>query len=208
MGLPFSVRLATEADIPAMVAVMGAVFQDGDPFGEFMFPDEKQRSVRQPRILAAMIKYRYIPQGGAEVAVTDDGRIVGVVLWTKSWVKQNVLLKVKEDLALLAAMKSRVIAGLTAEAAVARGKPKDRHLYVMYIGIDEAFQGYGATQSLFGSVRECAVTEEVGVYFNCKKSLIPFYLDAIPEATLTGTTTLGKRGPAIYFLYGQRAQPT
>ena len=89
-----------------------------------------------------MIKYRYIPRGGAEVAVTDDGRIVGVVLWTKSWVKQNVLLKVKEDLALLAAMKSRVIAGLTAEAAVARGKPKDRHLYVMYIGIDEAFQGY------------------------------------------------------------------
>ena len=36
------------------------------------------------------------------------------------------------------------------------------------------------------------MTEEVGVYFNCKKSLIPFYLDAIPEATLTGTTTLGK----------------
>ena len=91
-------------------------------------------------------------------------------------------------------MKSRVIAGLTAEAAVARGKPKDRHLYVMYIGIDEAFQGYGATRSLSKRTRS-AVTEEVGVYFSCKKSLIPFYLDAIPEATLTGTTTLGKRGP-------------
>ena len=80
---PFRVRSATEADIPAMAAVLGETFQNGDVVGEFMFPNEKKRHARQPRMFAALMKYRYIPEDGAHVAVTDEDRIVGVVLWSK-----------------------------------------------------------------------------------------------------------------------------
>src|SRR5262249_58309422 len=85
MAAIIGVRSATEADIPAMAALTGETFQDGDAVGEFMFPNEKQRRIRQPRMFAAMMKHRYVPEGGADVAVTDDDDIVGVALWSRSW---------------------------------------------------------------------------------------------------------------------------
>ena len=197
---PFRVRSATEVDIPAMAAVLGETFQNGDVVGEFMFPNEKQRHARQPRMFAALMKYRYIPEGGADVAVTDEGRIVGVVLWSKSWTKHSVLRKIKENLALVAAMKSRVIAGLMVEAAVGRGKPKHRHLYAMYLGIAKEWHGYGVAQALVGVVRACADAEGVAMYGNCQKKMLPFYAEAFPDGVLTGSTTLGRGGPPFYFL--------
>jgi GNAT superfamily N-acetyltransferase len=209
---PFHVRSATEADIPAMAAIMGETFQNGDAVGEFMFPDDHQRRIRQPRMFAALMKYRYVPEDGADVAVTDDGDIVGVVLWTKSWTKHSVLRTIKENLALLAAMKSRVIAGLTVEAAIARGKPKGRHIYTMYLGVAKAWHGYGVAQALVGLVRDCADAEAVAMYGNCQKKLLPFYAEAFPDGVVTGATTLGRGGPAFYFLsreaVGQHATST
>jgi GNAT superfamily N-acetyltransferase len=211
MAISIHVRSATEAEIPVMVALLGATFQDGDAVGEYMFPDERQRRTRQPRMFAAMMKYRYVPDGGADVAITDDGRIVGVLLWSRSWAKPNVVRKIKENLALLAAMKTRVLAGLMVEAAAARGKPKQRHIYAMYIGVEKAWHGYGAAQALFGRLRERADAEAAGLYGNCQKRLLPFYVEAFPDGLITGTTTLGRRGPAFYFLYreaiSQHAEP-
>ena len=200
---PFHVRSATEADIPAMAAIIGETFQNGDAVGGFMFPDDHQRQIRQPRMFAALMIYRYVP---------DDGDIVGVVLWTKSWTKHSVLRTIKENLALLAAMKSRVIAGLTVEAAIARGKPKGRHIYKMYLGVAKAWHGYGVAQALVGLVRDCADAEAVAMYGNCQKKLLPFYAEAFPDGVVTGATTLGRGGPAFYFLsreaVGQHATST
>ncbi|WP_204080744.1 GNAT family N-acetyltransferase [Mycobacterium riyadhense] len=205
MNTTIRVRAATEADIPAMAALMGETFQSGDVVGEFMFPDAEQRRVRQPRMFAAMMKHRYIPQTGADVAVRDDGRIVGVTLYSRSWVKQSLLRKLKENLALLAAMRSQVVAGLMVEAAVARGRPKWRHIYVMYFGVEKAWQGYGAAHALVGRLREHANAEAAAMYGNCQKRLLPFYADVFPEGVVTGTTTLGRRGPAFYFIYCEPA---
>lgn len=197
---PFHVRSATEADIPAMAAIMGETFQNSDAVGEYMFPDENQRRIRQPRMFAALMRYRYVPEGGADVAVSDDGDIVGVVLWTKSWTKHSLLRTIKENLALLAAMRSRVIAGLSVEAAIARGKPKGRHIYTMYLGVAKAWHGYGVAHALVGPVRDCADAEAVAMYGNCQKKLLPFYAEAFPQGVVTGATTLGRGGPAFYFL--------
>jgi hypothetical protein len=208
---PFHVRSATEADIPEMVAVLGETFQNGDVVGEFMFPDEKQRRVRQPRMFAALMRYRYIPEGGANVAVSDEGRIVGVVLWTRSWTIRSLRLEIKENLALLAAMKNRVIAGLKVEAAVGRGKPKQPHIYAMYLGVAKEWHGYGVAQALVGLVRDCAEAEGVAMYGNCQKKMLPFYAEAFPDGVLTGSTTLGRGGPPFYFLcreaVGHHAHP-
>lgn len=136
------VRTATESDIPEMAAMMGRTFQDGDAVGEFMFPDPAQRQVRQRRMFQALMKYRYVPERRADVAVADNGKIVGVVLWDRSWTRPHVGRKVAENIALLVAMRSRVVAGLMVEAAAARGAPKERHLYVMYIGVDPDWHGY------------------------------------------------------------------
>jgi L-amino acid N-acyltransferase YncA len=197
---PFHVRSATEADIPAMAAIMGETFQNGDAVGEYMFPDENQRRIRQPRMFAALMRYRYVPEGGADVAVSDDGDIVGVVLWTKSWTKHSLLRTFKENLALLAAMRSRVVAGLSVEAAIARGKPKGRHIYTMYLGVAKAWHGYGVAHALVGPVQDCADAEAVAMYGNCQKKLLSFYAEAFPQGVVTGATTLGRGGPAFYFL--------
>lgn len=202
MTAAVQVRTATEADIPAMAALMGNTFQDGDAVGDFMFPDEAQRRVRQPRMFAAMMKHRYVPHGGADVAVADDGTIVGVVLWEKSWEPMHVMRKLKENLALLVAMKSRVIAGLQVEAAVAKGVPaKRRHIYAMYVGVDQAWHGYGAAQAMVDKLCARADAEAAGLYGNCQKKLLPFYADAFPEGAVVGSTTLGRGGPIFYFLY-------
>ena len=195
------VRTATESDIPEMAAMMGRTFQDGDAVGEFMFPDPAQRQVRQRRMFQALMKYRYVPERRADVAVADNGKIVGVVLWDRSWTRPHVGRKVAENIALLVAMRSRVVAGLLVEAAAARGAPKERHLYVMYIGVDPDWHGYAPARHLVGCLRERADAERAGLYGNCLKKLLPFYAEAFPEGRLTGTTTLGRSGPVFYFLY-------
>lgn len=203
----FRVRGAAVAEIPAMAALLGQTFQTGDAVGDFMFPEDAQRAVRQPRMFAAMIRHRYLPEGGADVAVAADGRIVPVILWSRSWGRPHPVRKLRESLALLAAMRGRVVAGLAVEAAVARGKPRDRHLYAMYLGVDPDWYGAGAAHALVAQLLHRADAEGVVVYGNCEKRLLPFYAEAIPDGRVTGSTTLGRGGPAFYFLHRAPQRP-
>lgn len=198
---PIQVRSATEDDIPRMTELLGQTFQDGDAVGEFMFPDGRQREVRQQRMFAAMLKHRFIPAGGADVAVAGDGHIVGVVMWSPTWGKHSVFRMIRENLALLRAMRSRVTAGLAVEAATARGRPKEPHIYVMYLGVDKGWFGRGAAQALMDRLRTAADSQAAGLFGTCQRKLLPFYRDVFPDGAIVGNTTLGRNGPAFYFIY-------
>lgn len=78
--MPIEIRTATTADIAEMSAMMARAFQDDDPVSEYFFPDASSRPSKQRRMMAALIRHRYIPAGGADLAV-ENGRIVGVSLW-------------------------------------------------------------------------------------------------------------------------------
>ena len=89
---------------------------------------------------------------------------------------------------------------------------KTTHGPPWHIGVEKAWHGYGTAQALVGRLRERADVEAAGLYGNCQKRLMPFYAEVFPDGLLTGTTTLGRRGPAFYFLYrepvSQHAEPT
>lgn len=198
------VRRATEADIPAMASLMGEIFRSGDAIAEFVFPDERQRQVRLPQMFAAVMKHRYIPDGGADVAIGGQGKIVGVALSTNSWTRPTPRRRIREGLALLAAMKTRVFTGLTVHAAQARGKPPQRHIYLMYLCTDQSRYGREAAHALIRRLRQHADAQAAALYCNCPRTLLHFYSEAFPDGGVSGTTTLGRGGPALYFLYCER----
>ena len=199
---PFHVRTATEADIPAMAAIMGETFQNGDAVGEFILTFKRRPPARCPRRWSARQRPRRCRHHRRR---RHRRRRVD-----KPRTKHSAAHQRRTGPA--AAMKSRVIAGLTVEAAIARGKPKGRHIYTMYLGVAKAWHGYGVAQALVGLVRDCADAEAVAMYGNCQKKLLPFYAEAFPDGVVTGATTLGRGGPAFYFLsreaVGQHATST
>jgi L-amino acid N-acyltransferase YncA len=199
MSREFVIRAGTDADCPGIAALLGEAFQTGDITGEYLFPDEQQRRIRQPKMFAAMIENHFLPDGGVDVAVSDDsGEIVGAILWSRSWHKRPLNRQLKEYLALGAAMKFRAIAGMKIDAVIAKGKPSERHIYVTYLGVRKAWDGYGVGPALVDQLRRYSDADGIPLAANCQKELLPLYADLLPDGVVTGIYTLGRDGPKFY----------
>jgi predicted N-acetyltransferase YhbS len=199
-----TVREAGYDDIEAMTSVLAAAFADDDPIGEYLFPDPQARARRQPKMLAAMIRHRFIPQRCALVAVID-GRIVGTLLWNGSASKFRPVHAVLGGIALLSAMGSRVSAGVSLDAMLDGLDPRRPHIVGMYLGCAPDVQRRGVGRALIQSLCAQSDRDDLPLYLMCKDGNVAYYRDA--GFDVTSRPRLGGNGPAVNVMVRQPNRP-
>jgi GNAT superfamily N-acetyltransferase len=188
------VRDACNGNIKGMTSVLATAFATDDPIGEFIFPDPAMRERREPRMLAAMIRHRFIPRGTALVAVSQ-GRIVGTLVWNGSVTKFSPLHAMREGVALMAAMGSRVPAGMAVDAMLAGLDPHRPRNVGVYLGCAPDVQRRGVGRALLKAHLAQCDRDGLPFWLMCKDGNVAYYLDIAFE--LVERRRLGGDGPLV-----------
>lgn len=189
------IRPATKADIGEMSSLMARAFQDDDPVSRYFFPNDRRRPLLQRRMMAALIRHRYLPIGGAEVAMSDH-RIVGVSLWHPHDAPPNPWWRsIVSGPHLLWAMRRGVEAGIEMDRMLAAGAPDDDAVLWVYLGVEPSLHRSGVGTALSRAFFERMDREGRTTYGICKDGNVPFwsamgFVDA-------GTATIGPTGPRV-----------
>lgn len=211
----FRIRLATKADVPAIVALLADAFQDGDPITEWIFPGERTRRRRQHRMLAALIRHRHIPVESAEVAVSGN-EIVGASLFQRSWTKPTRARRILGDLALLRAMRSRVFAGSAVDTALDGAAPPGDHISLVHLACESSWASSGVGTALFLSLFAKSFDRNAALYGVMKPENFTYYTSVlvnlatslggdksyVDAGIIPGEVTIGRGGPTLKTLWG------
>ncbi|WP_280236857.1 GNAT family N-acetyltransferase [Nocardia cyriacigeorgica] len=198
-------RPASMGDIDEITRVVAEAFEHDDPIEEFVFPAEAVRRRNAPRMLRVMLKYRFIPAGGAEIAVRD-GAIVGAILWYPAGYRKNLWREAVSGLQFLWAMGSATPRGMAVDDALARVAPPQPHNFVVYLGCEPAAQRMGVGKALMVSLRDRSDRQGVPLYGICKDDNIGFY-EALGGRRV-GATTVGRGGPEMTVMMREAASAT
>jgi predicted N-acetyltransferase YhbS len=207
----FRIRPATRSDVPAIVSLLGEAFQDGDPISEWMFPDERKRQRRQSRMITALVLHRHLPVDGVEVAVSGD-EIVGVSLFRRSWRKPSTTQRLVGDLALLRALRSKVLAGLAVDTALHAAAPSGPNICLIYLACNPSWLRMGVGTALFTSLFDKCTEVGAAFYGIMKPENFTYYtsvLDSLPalddllSEAVAGEITIGHGGPTVKTLGGR-----
>lgn len=197
--MPVEIRAATKSDIKEMSAMMARAFHSDDPVSAYFFPNARHRPKMQRRMMSALIRHRYLPVGGAEVAVLD-GRIVGVSLWHPhdapriEWWRGLVA-----GPHLLWAMGRGVRAGIAMDRMLDEAAPHDDAVLWVYLGVEPALHRSGVGAALSQSIFDRVDREERTTFGICKRGNLPFWTAmGFVEA---GTATIGPKGPVVHRLH-------
>ncbi|WP_101949548.1 GNAT family N-acetyltransferase [Mycobacterium sp. 3519A] len=188
------VRDAGYRDVDAMTQVLAAAFATDDPIGEFLFPDPGVRARREPKMQAAMIRHRFLPQGNALVALMGD-RVVGTLLWDGSEPKPRPIHAVLGGIALLGAMGTRVSAGMTLDAMFAEFDPGRPHNVGVYLGCAPDVQRRGVGRALLKVLLARCDRDGRPLYLMCKDGNVDYYRGIGWE--LVDRPRLGHDGPVV-----------
>ena len=203
----FRIRLATESDIPAIVALLADAFQSADPVSEWIFPNERKRRRGQERMLTALVRRRHLPIGSAEVAVSGD-QVVGVSLFQRSWRKPGIGRRMIGDLALLRALRSRVFAARAVDIALESAAPAGRYICMVHLACDPAWMRAGVGTALFMSLFDKSAEVGGAFYGAMKPENFTYYTSilvgmGVVDESIGGEVTIGRRGPTMKTLSGQ-----
>ncbi len=188
------VRPATRDDVTEMVRVLSAAFAHDDPIEDFVFPDERVRHRRAARMLRLMIEYRFLPAGGAEVAIVDD-KVAGVLLWYPAGYRKDFWRELVSGVQLLFAMGTATRRGVVVDTTIERAAPAEPNLCCVYLGCDPGVQRSGIGRALFGSLVAKADAQSVLLYGLCKDANVDYYRAFGLEPV--AKTVLGKNGPEM-----------
>ncbi|MEU2039233.1 GNAT family N-acetyltransferase [Nocardia niwae] len=188
------VRPATRDDVADMVRVLSAAFAHDDPIEDFVFPDERVRHRRAARMLRLMIDYRFLPAGGAEVAIVDD-KVAGVLLWYPAGYRKDFWRELVSGILLLFAMGTAARRGVVVDSAIEGAAPAEPNLCCVYLGCDPGLQRSGVGRALFGSLVDKADAQSVPLYGLCKDANVDYYRAFGLEPV--AKTVLGKKGPQM-----------
>ncbi len=191
------IRQATADDIEEMAEVVARAFDVDDPIEEYIFPDPRVRHRRAPEMVRLMIKYRFLPVGGAAVA-TVGGRIVAALLWYPPGYRASIWREMVSGPLLLKAMGLGTRRGMDVDAAIARMAPAQPHSMLVYLACVPEWQTSGVGMDLAKWAVADADAQGVMVGGICKDANLPFY-EAL-GGEFVGKTRLGRRGPEVNFL--------
>lgn len=201
---PLIVRDAKYEDIDGMISVLTTAFATDDPIGEYLFPDPKLRERREPKMLAAMIRHRFIPTGCALVAVTE-GRVVGTLVWNGSGRKFRPVHAMLGGIALLSAMGTRVTAGIALDAMLAGLNSGEPHNVGVYLGCAPDVQRRGVGRALLLALIARCDRDGLPLYLLCKDGNVDYYRGY--QFVLIDRPRLGHDGPLVNAMVRPPWQP-
>lgn len=188
-------RPATRSDIGVLSQVLARAFAD-DPVMRWMFPDERARRRRLPRLFAALTRHHHLSRGGVEVAAHTDG-IGAVALWDPPGTWQESRAEwLRSGPAMLLAMGAAVRRGMVADELMKKHHPEEPHWYLAIIGSDPTVRGGGYGQALMHSRLDRCDAEHAPAYLESSNPVnVPYYQRFGFE--VTGEIELPDGGPSL-----------
>ncbi|QXJ26168.1 GNAT family N-acetyltransferase [Actinomadura graeca] len=170
-----AVRLAADADVAAMAAVLGRAFDD-DPVWRWIIPDDASRVRRLTGLFALAMRRVHMPYGASEAA-GRDASVEAAALWDPPghWhVSAGSQLRLLVPL--LGVLGARVPAALRALGAIEKHHPREPHWYLAVLGTDPPAQGNGLGGALLRSRLDRCDAEGVPAYLESSKERnVPYY---------------------------------
>lgn len=175
----FTLRTATEDDVPGVARVLSRAFFD-DPLFVWLFPDPHTRMARSARWWAAQAGFSFVPAGSVTVAVSGDERPVvrGAAVWVPPGVSlpsgRGLLRTVPHTLGLFPVSRIPELAAFMAD--VQKAAPEQPHWYLECLAVDPVTQGSGIGSALLRSGLVRADIDRVPVYLETTEpSALAFY---------------------------------
>ena len=183
------IRLATEADAPALIESLARAFHD-DPVASWSLPSERRR----PRQLGRFYRERLRTLMADELVFCDDERR-GAALWAAP---DRWHVSVAE-LARMRIVTRRTPVFLVGAHRVDVAHPKEPHYYLHILGVEPSAQGTGLGSRLMAPMLE-----------RCDREGVPAYLESSKESNLAfygrhGFRVTGEmrfpRGPKLWLMW-------
>jgi GNAT superfamily N-acetyltransferase len=171
-----TLRLATDADVNPLAAVMARAFFDDPPL-VWLLPDPATRLSRVTRVFATIIGIESLRHGGVDVACAD-GEILGGAIWMAPGHRQPCVREQVRALPRYAQALGWLIPGRGARLsrAFSTARPKEPHWYLKAIGVDPAWQGHGVAGLLLRSrLKRCDQAGQPAYLEASKPTGIPMY---------------------------------
>lgn len=194
------VRPVTRSDIPALSQALAEAFDD-DPVMCWILPDAARRPASLARMFAAEIRYHHLGGGGAEVAESPDGAIVGGALWDPPgrW-KQSTLNSLLSLPVTAFALGRYLRVGAEVSHALESAHPHEPHWYLATIGTSSAGRGGGYGKALLHSRLSRCDAEGWPAYLeSSKEANIPYYERFGFE--VTGEIVVPNGGPTLWSMW-------
>ena len=159
-----TVRQATEADYPGAIAALTDAFKE-DPVMSAVVGG-KNRTDTISALFDFQIRTTYNPKGIIDVAVNEEGRVLGTALWiSPEGQKGNLVTDVKGLPEYYKILNRNLPKATAIELKLLAARPKFDHWYLYTIGVHEDTRGQGVGGQLLDFRRE-----QLGEY--------PAYLEA------------------------------
>lgn len=148
MSLPeFTVRQAREADYPGVIEALTNAFKD-DPVMS-MAVGGKGRADLVSALFDFQICTTYGPKGIIDIAVTEDGKVLGAAIWiSPEGQKGNLLADIKALPAYYRVLGRNLPKATVTELKLLAARPKFDHWYLYTIGVHEDARGQGVGSHL------------------------------------------------------------
>lgn len=141
------IRAAGPRDVRSAAAVFARAFT-ADPLYVWIFPDERTRSRRLPRLFAAQLRAAWRGRDEIDVMVAGD-RILGCAVWSPPGAVRP---SAGQQLTVLTAfppiLGRRLPVALGSFNAIGRARPAEPHRYLSTIGVDPSAQRTGVAKAL------------------------------------------------------------
>jgi GNAT superfamily N-acetyltransferase len=167
-----SVRVATDADVPALADMLVRAFDD-DPVANFMFAGHRRRQRGLRAFFLSQLRRMYMPCGHVYTTAERDA----AALWGPPDMHRNGLKELFQLLPVAPYLASeRTHRALQLLFEVDALHPKEPHWYLATLGTDPPAQGTGRGSALMTSMMARADQSGVPAYLeSSKEKNVPFY---------------------------------
>jgi GNAT superfamily N-acetyltransferase len=190
------VRQAQKSDLPELTRTLGLAFQQ-DPVMMWLFPDEKLRRRKLPRLFDALTRHHHLGGGGCEVA-SADSTMGAAALWDPPglW-RYTQAEQLRAAPGLIRAMGPGFFRSFTVNNEMERLHPEEPHWYLAIIGSDPTVRGGGFGHALMRSRLDRVDAEHAPAYLESSNAdNVPYYSRFGFE--VTGEITLPNGGPSLW----------
>jgi ribosomal protein S18 acetylase RimI-like enzyme len=157
-GVTAQVRVAREADFPAMARVLARAFHE-DPLTAWLYPREGSRDRHVERSFRVSLR-RLAPQG--QLYTTADH--AGAALWALPGQWREDLRQTLGVLALLPPLLPRLVRTMRAMSRIELAHPLHEHFYLSVLGTDPGRRREGIGSALLRPVLERCDAERAPAY--------------------------------------------